>query len=539
MNPGALTTEQRLLELLTAFREEGDLKARAELNERLREDPAARSAIARLLVDEQALIERLRQDDIVALLEAPARPRVASPSRRPSRTLPLVRIAIAASLVLTGFFVWMHLAGSGKGRRIAEHPTEPVAVIRETADAVWRESESPPGASLLPGTLRLASGMVAIEFASGARVLLEGPAEFEIRSGMEAFCRLGSLRADVPPPARGFTIGTPRARVVDTGTTFGLAVGDDGEAAVKVIQGEIELHQEKTIYRLVRDASAAIHASGKVVNTPIPDSRFPDERRFRDRVVAGDRLGMERWEVASSLVSRDPAALLCYTFQQGEGDDASVRNLAADPATESHGSPVGTAWTRGRWPGKRALEFSGRSDRVLFQLDRTSSAATYLAWVRFDSLSNAYNFLLMPDWQGQYSLQWMVTGQGEIRLALSNGKGDPSTAAGWDGPVKCPAVSNLDLGRWIFLASTYDSSTGTVVHYRDGRAIGSGIFPSRLPVKFGTYSFGNWDAGARDVSRKQSQDRYRNFNGRLDELAILSRALSAEEIARLHQEGKP
>jgi hypothetical protein len=215
-----------------------------------------------------------------------------------------------------------------------------------------------------------------------------------------------------------------------------------------------------------------------------------------------------------------------------------VRNLVAEASAESHGSPVGTASTRGRWPGKRALEFSGRSDRILFRLDRTASAATYLAWIRFDSLANFYNFLLMPDWQGEYGLQWMVTGQGELRLALSNGKGDPGTAAGWDGPVKSPAVSNLDLGRWIFLASTYDSDTGAVVHYRDGRAIGSGTFPSRLPVKFGAYSFGNWDAGARDVSRKQPQDRYRNFNGRLDELAILSRALSAEEIARLHQEGK-
>ena len=538
MNPDSPATDQRLLELLTAFREEGDPEARAELNDWLRSDPSARAAIARLLVDEQALIERLRQDDIVALLDPPARPRVASLSR-PSRTPPLAWIAVAAALLLTGFFVWMHLAGSGKAERIAEHPPEPVAVIRETADAVWRESESPPGASLLPGTLRLASGMVSIEFASGARVLLQGPAEFEIRSGMEAFCRLGSLRAEVPPPARGFTIGTPKARIVDTGTTFGLSVRDDGAASVKVIRGEIEVHQNKVIHRLVRQAALAIDAAGKVAAATIPDGEFPDEHRFRDRVVAGDRLGMERWEVASSLVSRDPATLLTYTFQQGAGDDTIVRNLAADPAAESHGSPVGTAWTRGRWPGKRALEFSGRSDRILFQLDRPAAAATYLAWIRFDSLSNAYNFLLMPDWQSEYSLQWMVTGQGELRLALSNGKGDPSTTAGWDGPVKCPAVSNLDLGRWIFLASTYDSSTGTVVHYRDGRAIGSGTFPSRLPVKFGAYSFGNWDAGARDVSRKQSKDRYRNFNGRLDELAILSRALSAEEIARLHQEGKP
>jgi len=530
--------DRKLLELLTAFREGGDRNARAELNARLRADPAARATMARLLVDEQALVDRLRQDGIVALLDPPARPRVASLSR-PSRTPRFARVAMAAALVLAGFFVWNQLAGTGESPRVAEHPPEPVAVIRETADAVWRDAEATPGTALLPGPLRLASGMVSIEFASGARILLEGPAELELRSEMEAFCRSGKMRVEVPPPARGFAVELPTARVVDIGTAFGLEVRDDSAASVKVIRGEIEVRREKTIHRLTREAAVAIDPSGRITAAKIPDTAFPDERDFRDRVIAGDRLGMKRWEVSSSLVSHDPATLLCYNFQRGAGEGGFMRNLASAPAAGSHGSPVGTAWTRGRWPGKRALEFSGRGDRLLFQLDRTSSAATYLAWVRFDSLANPYNILLMPEWRGRLGLQWMVTRKGELRLALANGKGDPATGTGWDGPVKTPAVSNLDLGRWIFLASTYDATTGRVVHYRDGRVIGSGTFPSRLPVKFGRYSFGNWQVGPAGPSAQESGDRYRNFNGRLDELAILSRALSADEISRLHQEGKP
>lgn len=529
---------QRLLELLTAFREEGDLSARAELNDRLRADPAARAAMTRLLVDEQALFDRLREDGIVALLDPPARPRVASLSR-PSRKRPLGWIAAAAAVVLAGLFLWIRHAGPGGAERVAANPPEPVAVIRETAGAVWSDTESPPGSALLPGPLRLSSGMVSIEFASGARVLLEGPAELELRSEMEAFCRLGKLRVEVPPPARGFTVETPRVRVVDIGTAFGLQVRDDGAAAVKVIHGEIEVRREKSIHRLAGQAAVAVDSAGKITAATIPDSAFPDEGDFRARVIAGHRLGMERWELSSSLVSRDPATLLCYPFRNGEGEGGSMRNLAVDPAAGSHGSPVGTTWSRGRWPGKHALEFSGRSDRLLFELDRKAAAATYLAWVRFDSFANPYNILLMPEWREPFGLQWMVTGQGELRLALSNGKGDPATGGGWDGPVKAAAVTNLDLGRWIFLASTYDADTGRVVHYRDGREIGGGSFPSRLPVRFGRYSFGNWQAGSAGFSPHGSDDRYRNFTGRLDELAILSRALSAAEIARLHQEGKP
>ena len=65
--------EQRLLHLLQALRDTHDTSARAELNTLLRENADARSTMARLMVDEQALISRLRDDSIVALLEpAPA-----------------------------------------------------------------------------------------------------------------------------------------------------------------------------------------------------------------------------------------------------------------------------------------------------------------------------------------------------------------------------------------------------------------------------------------------------------------------------------
>ena len=40
----------------------------------------------------------------------------------------------------------------------------------------------------------LKSGHAQIEFYSGARVILEGPAEFELISRTEAFCKRGKLR---------------------------------------------------------------------------------------------------------------------------------------------------------------------------------------------------------------------------------------------------------------------------------------------------------------------------------------------------------
>ena len=69
MNSDSSSLDHRLLALLQAVRDTHEDSARAALNELLRTDPAARAAMARLLVDEQALIGRLRDDSIVSLLD--------------------------------------------------------------------------------------------------------------------------------------------------------------------------------------------------------------------------------------------------------------------------------------------------------------------------------------------------------------------------------------------------------------------------------------------------------------------------------------
>ena len=67
--------DHQLLAMLHAVRDHGQTNpARADLNELLRENPAARAAMARLLVDEQALIHCLREASIVSLLAPVARP---------------------------------------------------------------------------------------------------------------------------------------------------------------------------------------------------------------------------------------------------------------------------------------------------------------------------------------------------------------------------------------------------------------------------------------------------------------------------------
>ena len=96
------TLEHRLLRLLQAARDTQDASARAELNMLLRDIPEARPIVARLMVDEQALISRLRDDVIVELLE-PTRAQQTTPPMR-SRWLAWRPLTAVAAGILFGLF---------------------------------------------------------------------------------------------------------------------------------------------------------------------------------------------------------------------------------------------------------------------------------------------------------------------------------------------------------------------------------------------------------------------------------------------------
>ncbi len=101
-SPSPRTLEHRLLRLLQAVRDTQDTSARAELNMLLRDNPEARPIMARLMVDEQALISRLRDDVIVELLE-PTRAQQTTPPMR-SRWLAWRPLTAVAAGILFGLF---------------------------------------------------------------------------------------------------------------------------------------------------------------------------------------------------------------------------------------------------------------------------------------------------------------------------------------------------------------------------------------------------------------------------------------------------
>ncbi|MCH2581528.1 MAG: FecR domain-containing protein, partial [Planctomycetes bacterium] len=113
----------------------------------------------------------------------------------------------------------------------------------QVVKAKWGEEN--PGLKrvyrLSEGKIRLESGLAKLRFSSGAKVTLEGPAEYEIISNDLTRLVSGRLSAKIPRSAIGFKVDTPTARVLDLGTAFGVDVDDQGATEVAVFEGEVEV----------------------------------------------------------------------------------------------------------------------------------------------------------------------------------------------------------------------------------------------------------------------------------------------------------
>ncbi len=174
-----------------------------------------------------------------------------------------VTLALAASLLFAGV-----VAGTGaiisaivmgrvrpaeqqevarSGEQGAPSKDVPAARLARTVDCVWTDEANSPqvGDDLGAGQkLALASGVAEIVFHDGARVLLQGPAAFTVRSPASAVLNRGKCAVTVENPlARGFEIDAPGMVYTDLGTEFGVLVAQSGEQEMHVFRGMVRVER--------------------------------------------------------------------------------------------------------------------------------------------------------------------------------------------------------------------------------------------------------------------------------------------------------
>lgn len=461
-----------------------------------------------------------------AMLRA-TKPLISLPSARPG-LLPKRRFtagtlggvaALAACATLLVNLAWVRWIAPAPGD---EDTTASIAVLTRALNLQWdRDTMKPvPGSPLLPGWLRLKSGQLQIEFYQGARVTLEGPAEFQLVSAGEAFCRHGKLSAHVPPQAKGFRVNTPAGTIVDLGTEFGLTV-NPGRAEVHVFDGEIELHQGQGMKSLKQGQAASLNAPGSST-LPANAMAFASLRDLEARSAESQQADFERWLTLSGSRNDDPDLLLRFDFQEAVGS-RTLHNRSRHHREVPDGSIVGSAWTEGRWPGKQALEFRNVSDRVRLTLPEETNALTLTAWVRVAGLDRAFNSLFMCEGWGNRHVHWQITRDGRLRLGVAGASN--TSHRDYD----TPAVFTPErFGQWLHVATVFDPVAREVRHFINGHLQNQVAIKTLFPLRLSVAELGNWNNGTQG-----DRSAIRHFSGAMGEFALYSRALTSEEVARL------
>ena len=377
-----------LLELLSALADEQITDAQlAQLVERLRHEPEARE-IYREHATMQALLRReagremaaLPMVDVATLMAESttsdsdtetldARPMPAPNLGRFARirhaTGRLVTQRGPFSMVIAGLFVGAMLTlfavvGAPLFRQQPElalweaAPSQGIARLNRTLDVCWANPEQAPAVGQILQTgqrVAVLEGLLEVEFFSGTKIIVEGPATVEFRAKNEGYLGLGRLVATVPGRATGFKIQTPHATIVDLGTEFGVQTQEELGTRVNVLKGMVEVQPSGVspsgAGRVLHPGMAlAISADGMTVS----DDLF-NGRPFHRMIAALER----------------PKLPVHYSFDTNFKDDAGNANhgVAVDGNGDKKIDGVSITTTAGEWKfGGGAANFTEARDYI-------------------------------------------------------------------------------------------------------------------------------------------------------------------------------
>jgi hypothetical protein len=405
-----------------------------------------------------------------------------------------------------------------------------VATIVRSESATWSGAVQEIGHGFRQGqSVSLQRGLVELKFSHGANVVVEGPAEFEIRSNTEAFLHRGRVVARVPEKARGFVIDSPQGRLVDLGTEFGVAVSDTGETEVHVLDGRVDAELPgRTKPVELRAAEALRVASTGTTWIAADETRFVTEMP----PPAEDAPGFIHW-----------------SFDEGEGVLAknAGRGLADEEAHLTLKSFFGEGavpmWSEGVFG--QSLEFDGKTAYAECSYAGISGrqSRTITAWVRVPK-----NF---QEVEGYAVIGWGRTSPPGRAWQLS---ANPVPADGEIGRLRIGASEGAVVGttdlrddRWHHVAAVMygGSRANTATHvllYVDGQLeptsrkgvreivtdtenAGHGIFVGR-------------NTGFLGQPRQKMEPGGGFFRGAVDEVFVVAAALSQEQIQRIMRENR-
>jgi hypothetical protein len=261
--------DQHLQELF-----DGRLEGQAfeDLQQELRDDTAARAAYREHLHLQNALEFRTKGVDLLNVV-----PMDRVVERRQRRTMRTAGLAAAAMLAI-GLLV-AALVAAREPKPTLTFNTSPGTELN-VSHALEGEY-APAGMVLEPGSrLTVIRGTVELEFASGVRGIVRGPADLTLQREDLLELANGTAWFEVPADAVGFKVNTPDLILTDLGTEFGIISERNFLDEVHVFDGKVEVRNRSGLqHKELLQAGQARYAgpAGRWQETPIRRDHFLDE----------------------------------------------------------------------------------------------------------------------------------------------------------------------------------------------------------------------------------------------------------------------
>ena len=230
------------------------------------------------------------------------------------------------------------------------------------------------------------------------------------------------------------------------------------------------------------------------------------------------------WVQLSDEISQGANAALYYSFDNHSSWDRVLKNRTTPGAAALDGAIIGCKWTEGRWPGKAALAFKRKNDRVRLDLVERLSAFTLSAWLKLDGVQDKISPIFCSENSLSGSASWYINPKGQLVLeVISNGRKTLYQSA-----TAFRTEKNRKMGSYC---NGLRSREKKVSHFINGRP-----FSHETTKLDATISFANASLGY--LSSKKPTGRT-SLQGSLDEFAIFKVSLPESEIRRLYEIGCP
>jgi hypothetical protein len=237
------------------------------------------------------------------------------------------------------------------------------------------------------------------------------------------------------------------------------------------------------------------------------------------------------------IANQCSAVIFPNIFDQSAGYwpfDETTGGIAHDASgAGQNGTLINYAGNQGNWTAGRiggALDFGGLPVQQYVRVPdftKPTTSLTVSSWVWADSLTQWGT--ITANWNGLYgALEYGLFGSNP-QLSLYFAEPNPQGINVANGSESA-ALPSFSVGQWHYVAVVVNGSTHSVTFWRDGLNYGQFFFSgSFYPAPVPQLDIGGEPAG---FSPSQSY-----WDGKIDDLALWTRALSNQEIAAIYNAG--